>query len=90
MAYPLATPGGVPTNESTLGRTPCKTERAEPKYRSYLAALNDEKSASVNSGRCVSRRDTGYVELAVRTVTVAGTTICRMELAAKNKNTTRT
>jgi hypothetical protein len=57
--------------------------------RADIEAPNDEKSSSVNSGRCVTRRVTGIVELVDRTVTVAGTTICRMEMTAKNKKTMR-
>src|ERR1700733_7917585 len=79
VTHPLSTPGGIPIDESkAFGKDPRGAIRSL-----IVPDPRNAKSASVNSGRCVTRRVTGIVVLVNSTVTVAGTTICKMELAVK-------
>ena len=87
--HPLSTPGGIPINESASYKAFGKDPRgAIRSLHMVLFGPRNAKSASVNSGRCVTRRVTGIVELVDSTVTVAGTMICKIELAAKNEKIT--
>ena len=91
IAHPLSTPGGMPIGESVPSRPFGKDPSAiNSSLLSVLSSARGAKSSSINSGLFVTRRVTGIVELIDSTVTVAGTTICKIEEAAKNKKTTRT
>ena len=90
VTHPLSTPGGIPINESASYKAFGKDPRGATRSLHVVEfGPRNGMSASVNSGRCVTRRLTEIVELVDSTVTVAGTRICKVELAAKNKKITR-